>query len=114
MDKLQPSPPNIRLQELLTIPERQRTEAEWDEINELEITLTPVNRAMTSERGASERNNAERNASERNASERSSSAERNVRRKGTSTPDQFRSRDGTQGKRPLKKLRKRPKPAAPQ
>ena len=29
-----------RLKELLAIPERQRTEAQWDEINELEITLT--------------------------------------------------------------------------
>jgi hypothetical protein len=81
MDKLQPNSPHQRLQELLAIPERQRTEAQWDEINELEITLTPVNRAITSERG--------------------------IRRK-SAVPDQFKPRDGTQGKRPLKKLRKRP------
>lgn len=87
MDKPQLISPNIRLQELLAIPERQRTEAQWDEINELEITLTPVNRAITSER--------------------------NVRRKGPGTTDQLKPRDGAQGKRPLKKLRKRPKPSAP-
>lgn len=44
-----PSPPNSnsprnRLRELLSIPERQRTDAEWDEIIELEITLAPGNR----------------------------------------------------------------------
>ena len=29
---------------LLAIPERERTEAEWDELNELEIMLAPGNR----------------------------------------------------------------------
>ena len=40
----QPVSPRQRLQELLAIPERQRTEAEWDEINELEIRLASGNR----------------------------------------------------------------------
>lgn len=40
----QPVSPRQRLQELLAIPERQRTEAEWDEINELEIRLASSNR----------------------------------------------------------------------
>jgi hypothetical protein len=48
MDNKPPQPispsPRGRLQELLAIPERQRTEAEWDEINELEIMLAPGNR----------------------------------------------------------------------
>lgn len=39
-----PTPPRRRLQELLSIPERIRTDAEWDEINELEISLAPGNR----------------------------------------------------------------------
>ena len=81
MDKPQPISAHHRLQELLAIPERQRTEEQWDEINELEITLTPVNRAITSERS--------------------------IRHKAA-VPDQFKPRDGTQSKRPLKKLRKRP------
>ena len=82
MDKPQPTPPYQRLQELLAIPERQRTEDQWDEINELEITLTPVNRAVTSQQSA---------------------------RRGAPVPaEQLKPRDGSQGKRPLKKLRKRP------
>ncbi|HMW18059.1 MAG TPA: hypothetical protein PK981_08145 [Accumulibacter sp.] len=33
-----------RLRELLSIPERDRTDAQWDEIIEIEITLAPGNR----------------------------------------------------------------------
>lgn len=29
---------------LLSIPDGERTDAEWDELNELEISLSPVNR----------------------------------------------------------------------
>lgn len=88
MDKPQPISSYDRLQELLAIPERQRTEDQWDEINELEITLTPVNRTTN--------------------------PERNVRRKAPAAPvEQLKPRDGAHGKRPLKKLRKRPKPGAP-
>ena len=36
--------PRRRLQELLAIPERDRSDAQWDEINELEITLASANR----------------------------------------------------------------------
>ena len=44
MNNPQPVSPRQRLQELMAIPERQRTDAEWDEINELEIILAPGNR----------------------------------------------------------------------
>lgn len=37
----------LRLQELLAIPERQRTDEQWDEINDLEITLASANRLET-------------------------------------------------------------------
>ncbi len=36
--------PRARLQALQAIPERQRTDAEWDELNELEIMLASTNR----------------------------------------------------------------------
>jgi hypothetical protein len=36
--------PRQRLQALLAIPERQRTDAQWDELIELEIMLAPGNR----------------------------------------------------------------------
>jgi hypothetical protein len=44
MDNNQPVSPRRRLQTLLAIPDNQRTEAQWDEIVELEITLAPGNR----------------------------------------------------------------------
>ena len=56
----QPIPPRQRLQELLAIPERQRTEAEWDEINELEIKLASGNRQENPQQGT--RRNAPPNA----------------------------------------------------
>jgi hypothetical protein len=46
-DSQPPSPPispRQRMQELLAIPDRNRTDAEWDELNELEITLASGNR----------------------------------------------------------------------
>lgn len=38
------------MQQLLAIPDRDRTDAEWDELNELEIQLAPGNRDTGSER----------------------------------------------------------------
>ena len=51
MNENQPTPPRVRLQALLAIPERQRTDAEWDEINELEIILAAGNRQVIPEQG---------------------------------------------------------------
>jgi len=36
--------PRRRIRELLSIPERDRNDAEWDELNELEIQTAPGNR----------------------------------------------------------------------
>jgi hypothetical protein len=44
MNAPQPTSPRRRMQELLAIPDSQRTEAEWDELIELEITMAPGNR----------------------------------------------------------------------
>lgn len=52
MNDPQPVSPRRRLQELLDIPDSQRTEEEWDELNELEIQLAPVNREGAPEPGA--------------------------------------------------------------
>jgi hypothetical protein len=51
MDKPQPLSPRARLQALLAVPERQRTDAEWDELIELEIMLAPGNRAGAHDQG---------------------------------------------------------------
>ena len=37
MNKPHSNSPRVRLKQLLAIPERQRTEEEWDELNELEM-----------------------------------------------------------------------------
>jgi hypothetical protein len=41
----QPVSPQRRLQELRAIPEKDRTDAQWDELNEIEIALASANRA---------------------------------------------------------------------
>ena len=52
MQAPQPLSPRARLQELLAIPESRRTDAQWDEIHELEIKLSSANREQTPEQGA--------------------------------------------------------------
>ena len=42
-----PVPPNVRLQQLLRVPDRERTEDQWDELIELEIMLAPEDREST-------------------------------------------------------------------
>jgi hypothetical protein len=49
--KRQPQDPRSRLRELLAIPERDRTDALWDEIIGLEIDMAPGNRASSSPQG---------------------------------------------------------------
>src|ERR1044071_917997 len=44
MSEQQPMSPRQRLQALLAIPDRQRTDEQWDELIELEIVLAPGNR----------------------------------------------------------------------
>ena len=51
MNPAQPTSPRRRLQELLAIPDSQRTEEQWDELNELEIKLAPGNREASSDNG---------------------------------------------------------------
>jgi hypothetical protein len=43
-DTTLPDDPRRRLRELRAIPERDRTDAQWDELNELEIQFAPGNR----------------------------------------------------------------------
>jgi hypothetical protein len=52
MNTPQPISPRARLQELLAIPESQRTDAQWDEIHELEIKLSSANREQPPDQGA--------------------------------------------------------------
>lgn len=83
MNEQQPISPRHRLQELLSIPERNRTDAQWDEINELEIALASVNRTEARDPG--------------------------VRRNSPAPSNhQPKSNGGAQGKKPPRKFHKRP------
>ncbi|HEY6720218.1 MAG TPA: hypothetical protein VI363_01155 [Burkholderiales bacterium] len=79
----QPISPRQRMQELLAIPEGQRTEAQWDELNELEIKLASGNRQDAPQQGA--------------------------RRNGPPPPNAGHPRPGghPQGKKPFRKFHKR-------
>ena len=78
-----------RLQELLAIAESQRTDAQWDEIHELEIELSSANREQPQEQGA----------------------RRNTPATATGQP---RPRGGPQYKQPFQKAHKRrPKQKSP-
>ncbi|MEO8158857.1 MAG: hypothetical protein ABI648_13760 [Betaproteobacteria bacterium] len=85
-----PESPRRRLQELLAIPERQRTDEQWDEINELEIKLASANRE--------------------------DAPDPNTRRDGPSMNNNNQGRrnrpggGGQQGKKPPRKFHKKPGP----
>jgi hypothetical protein len=57
-----PSSPRARLQQLLAIPERQRTDEQWDEINELEIMLAAGNRQGAPDPRVQQQQQQQRNA----------------------------------------------------
>ena len=52
--------PRRRLRELLAIPERDRTDAVWDELVELEIQTGPGNRASTPQQNVGQRQDQNR------------------------------------------------------
>ncbi len=83
-----------RLRELLAIPDRDRTDAVWDEIVSLEIQLAPGNRAPTGQPEGGRRQEP-------------------GRRQGR--PEQARRREGSSDAKPSKHYFKRPKrgPGAP-
>ena len=82
MNEQLPIPPRQRLKEILAIPERLRTDAQWDELNELEIALASVNRTDTQESG--------------------------MRRKPPVNAERQKPSGTPQGKKPPRKFHKRP------
>lgn len=83
MNDQQPISPRRRLQELLAIPDRLRTDEQWDELNELEISLASVNRTDAPVPGARRNGPMPDNKPPKNAG-------------------------GAQGKKPFKKFHKKP------
>lgn len=97
MNAQQPISPRRRLQELLAIPDSQRTEAQWDELNELEIKLAPGNR----ETGNREPGNRE-------PGNREDNFEQGPPRSNQLQAGRGEPRGGPAGKRPARKFHKRP------
>ncbi|AGA31847.1 hypothetical protein TVNIR_0134 [Thioalkalivibrio nitratireducens DSM 14787] len=87
MNEPQAVSPRRRLQELLAIPDSKRTEAEWDELNELEISLAAVNQI-------------------------SAGGDRHPRTNGGSSGGEGRSGRGSKGRKPQMRSQKRPPRAA--
>lgn len=95
MNSTPPIPPRRRLQELLAIPERQRTDEQWDEINELEIKLASANREDAPDP------NIRRNAPQGVNNMNNNHGRRNQRQGGGGGGQQ-------QGKKPQRKFHKKP------
>lgn len=83
MNDTQQTSPHRRLKELLAIPERQRTDAQWDELHELEISLAPGNREDAPRQGA-------------------------PRPMPTAVPDGRQRPGGDRSQRPMRRPRKKP------
>jgi hypothetical protein len=65
-----------RLRALRAIPDSKRTEAQWDELNELEISLSPVNRIDRPARSQPSNNPGRNNNNNNNAQKRPRSRRR--------------------------------------
>jgi len=83
--------PRRRLRELLAVPDRDRSEAIWDEIVRLEIELAPGNRAPSSQGDAGRR------------------PEPNRRQEQGRRPEQARRDVGPSGGKPGKGFSRRPR-----
>ena len=88
-----PQDPRRRLRELLAIPDHQRTDAIWDEIIELEISLAPGNRIQPGSSGQGD------------PGRRPQGTGQNQGRR----QEQPRRQDGTPGNKPSKRFFKKPK-----
>jgi hypothetical protein len=105
-DPQQSTSPRRRMQELLAIPERMRTDEQWDELNELEISLAPVNRerpAQQHDQGGS-RNKQQQGQGGRNKQQQQ--PQQAPRPAGDNN-------GGTQNRKPFRKPRKPQKPNPP-
>lgn len=89
----QPHDPRRRLRELLAIPDRERSDALWDELIALEIQLAPGNRAQSPQ--AENGRRQEQPGRQHDA--------------GRRPEQQARRQEPTPGKRPGKRFFKKPK-----
>jgi hypothetical protein len=99
--------PRRRIRELLAIPERDRTDEQWDELNELEIRTAPGNRESDRQPGAPEGRqgfSTQGRRSERNQGIKSPRPDVRLDLRADARPQEARA-DG----RPPKRQHRRPK-----
>ena len=108
-----PVSPRRRMQELLSIPDSQRTDEQWDELNELEIKLAPGNRdpgnrgPVGDDHDGPPRHNQNQNRGQ--GGHGGGGGGQGGGGGGQGGPGQPSGR-GPKGKRPARKFHKRPKP----
>jgi hypothetical protein len=103
MDTPQQNSPRERLRELLAIPDRQRTDEQWDELNDLEIRLASGNREDGPDHGG------RRNMPQSGNQPRGGGGGGGGNPGGGDRGGGDRNGGNPQGKRPFKKFHKRPK-----
>ena len=104
IDDMQPIDMRRRIRELQSIPERDRSDAEWDELNELEIRTAPGNRDYdaTQDRQSDRRQGVFGGQGRR--------SERNIKPQGGKNGNLLRQKsDGQPEGRLLKRQNRRPK-----
>lgn len=88
-----PLDPRRRLRELLAIPERDRSDEQWDEIIELEISMAPGNREVGPDHGAPRRNGPAPGGERKPQGDRRPNGDRN-KQGGNPRPSGDRQRNG--------------------
>ena len=100
MNDPEPIDPRRRIRELNAIPERDRTDEQWDELNELEIRTAPGNRESNGQQ--EKRQNSQNSPGQ---SRRPDRGPKNNNPRPDSRPQEGRPADG----RPPKRQHRRPK-----
>jgi hypothetical protein len=110
MDDMQPIEMRRRIRELLSIPERDRTDAEWDELNELEIRTAPGNRDYdrTQDRQPDKRQGPMNQQGQSRRPDRNNKPQGN-KNSNAPRPQAEGRPEGGQGGRMLKRQHRRPK-----
>ncbi|MEO8409441.1 MAG: hypothetical protein ABI478_02640 [Propionivibrio sp.] len=118
MNDPQPNDPRRRIRELMAIPERDRTDAEWEELNELEIRTAPGNRQTQQTRDADSGGNTSYNAKYDRAGGKHAHVSGQPRRPDRNNqpgknngprPDSRPQQEGRSDQRPAKRQHRRPK-----
>lgn len=120
MNTPQPTSPRRRLQELQAIPDSERTDAQWDELNDLEIQLAPGNRLDSGKQPGkqdSQRNSMPRPAQARSAGQPRTNPNPHAQARPPARPrpeGDGQEQGQGQPKKPFRKFHKRPaKPNPP-